>query len=84
MIRTRSRPGFEQRERLNLPFAVLLDPDNKVSQLYGVDAIPTLFVIDKDGKVIHGHVGYEIDFEFLLARELKLTNYSFDAGENNR
>jgi peroxiredoxin len=36
---------------LNLPFPVLLDPGGKVADLYAIDAKPTLFVADADGKI---------------------------------
>ena len=64
---------------LKLPFAVLLDADGKVSKSYGVDAIPALFVIDENGKVVRGEAG----FEFALAQELGIKNYSPTAGAAN-
>ncbi len=62
--------------QLKLPFPVLLDPASKTLQTYGVDAIPALFVIDKDGKVLHGQVGFEPGFEFILAQQLGIKNYN--------
>jgi thiol-disulfide isomerase/thioredoxin len=38
--------------------AVLLDGDGGVSERYGVDGIPRLFVIDQDGRVVWSHQGY--------------------------
>ena len=66
--------------QLKLPFAVLLDPTSKTLQSYGVDAIPAMFVIDKDGKVIHGQVGFEAGLDFILAQELGIKNYFPNAG----
>jgi peroxiredoxin len=65
---------------LKVPFAVLLDPNSKTLQKYGVDAIPALFVIDKDGKVIHGQTGFAPGFEFVLAQQLGIKNYNPMAG----
>jgi peroxiredoxin len=65
---------------LKMPFTVLLDPTSRTLQSYGVDAIPAMFVIDKDGKVLHGQVGFETGFDFLLAQELGIKNYTPMAG----
>lgn len=36
------------------PTAYLLDPDGNVGRLYGAKATPTMFVIDKSGKIVYG------------------------------
>jgi peroxiredoxin len=61
---------------LKLPFPVLLDSDNRISDSYQVDAIPTLFVIDKAGKVVSAHTGFQMGLDFLLAQQLQIKNYS--------
>jgi peroxiredoxin len=66
--------------QLKVPFTVLLDPASKTLQAYGVDAIPAMFVIDKDGKVLHGQVGFQTGFDFMLAQELGIKNYTPMAG----
>ena len=38
-------------------FTVLLDRDNKVNSLYGIEAIPTTFILDREGKIIGMIVG---------------------------
>jgi peroxiredoxin len=73
-------PAEAAASALKVPFPVLLDPSSKVSAAYGVDAIPALFIIDKDGKVLHGQVGFTSGFEFLLARYLGINNYNPMAG----
>lgn len=65
---------------LKVPFAVLLDPASKTLQTYGAAAIPALFVIDKDGKVLHGQTGFAPGFEFLLAQQLGIKDYNPMAG----
>ncbi|MCV9386514.1 TlpA family protein disulfide reductase [Reichenbachiella ulvae] len=43
---------------LGIPYPVLLDPDQ---ELYGellVNVLPTLFILDSDGKVLYTHEGY--------------------------
>jgi peroxiredoxin len=36
---------------MNLPFPVLLDPEETVADLYGIEAVPTVFVVNAEGKV---------------------------------
>ena len=43
---------------LGVRFPVLLDAAKDVSKLYGLSAMPTTFVIDRDGRVRHVHKGY--------------------------
>ncbi len=42
----------------NYPFHVLLDTENKIITSFGVDGIPTKFIIDKKGKVRFKSVGF--------------------------
>jgi peroxiredoxin len=65
-----------------LPFPVLLDPENKTAEAYSVEGIPTMFVIDKDGRIVHAHVGLEQAIEIQLMGELGLKYAGMaDAGE---
>jgi peroxiredoxin len=65
---------------MKLPFPVLLDLTNKTARAYQVDAIPVLFVIDENGKVIYGHTGFDAGMEYVLAHHLGLTNKPGDGG----
>jgi len=76
------RPAEDYAAKMKLPFPVLLDPDSKTADAYGVTAIPTLFVIDENGKVIYGHVGVEQAMEFVLADRLGLKPDTGAAGTN--
>ena len=51
-------------------FPVLLDSRHKVADAYDIDGIPTMFVVDKNGKIIYGHSGFDLAMEFRLATEL--------------
>jgi len=53
-----------------LTFPVLLDAKQKMAEAYQVEGIPTMFVIDKDGKITYGHLGYDTGMNFWLRREL--------------
>ena len=57
-------------ESKGLKLHVLLDTDVEVSRLYGVNGIPTLFVIDKLGVVRARVVGYRPDLEPALSQFL--------------
>jgi peroxiredoxin len=61
---------------LKIPFPVLHDSSGKVSDQYGVDAIPALFVIDKKGDIAYAHTGLDMGFEIVLAQQLGIKNYS--------
>jgi peroxiredoxin len=65
-----------------LPFPVLFDPQSKTAEAYSVEGIPTMFVIDKDGKIVHAHAGLEQAIEIQLMGELGLKYTGMqDAGE---
>jgi cytochrome c biogenesis protein CcmG, thiol:disulfide interchange protein DsbE len=44
-------------KRYGLKFPVLLDPRGHVEDLYGVDALPTTFLIDREGRIRKKVVG---------------------------
>ncbi|HKV54577.1 MAG TPA: TlpA disulfide reductase family protein [Candidatus Binataceae bacterium] len=44
-------------EKKGLKFTVLLDPQNEVGEMYGVDGIPETFIIGRDGRIVAHHVG---------------------------
>ena len=63
---TRERIEKVTRKREQGP-KILLDPDAKVGDLYGVSAIPTLVLVDRQGKIAWISVGYSPDLEARLA-----------------
>jgi peroxiredoxin len=48
--------AFAQKHNLRIP--VLRDPDLEVYRSFGLDAVPTVLVLDRQGKVIRKHVGF--------------------------
>lgn len=46
------------RQRQNLPFPILLDGDHRVTELFSPPAMPTSYLIDRDGVVRYRHVGF--------------------------
>ena len=55
--RWRLRSLHEFIPKNNYDFPVLLDADNAVSAAYGVSALPSAFVIDRDGRIAWDHAG---------------------------
>lgn len=53
-----------------LPFPVLLDPNGTISDEYGVQAIPAMFVVGKDGFVKYAHIGFDPAMEIELSMSL--------------
>jgi peroxiredoxin len=58
----------------------LFDPQSKTADAYSVEGIPTMFVIDKDGKIVHAHVGLEQAVQIQLTSELGLKYSGMDTG----
>ncbi len=49
---------------------VVLDPELAIAQLYGVRALPAIFVIGRDGKVAYYNEGYSEGDELRLSRAI--------------
>jgi cytochrome c biogenesis protein CcmG/thiol:disulfide interchange protein DsbE len=65
-------PAERFASEMKLPFPVLLDLRGQAANAYGVEAIPSLFIIDENGKVIYGHTGFDASLEIVLAHHLGL------------
>lgn len=57
--------------KLGIRFPVLLDGAKAVSKLYGLDAMPTTVVIDRDGQVRHVHLGYRNGLEAVYDQQIR-------------
>ena len=68
-----SREAAKFATAMKLNFPVLLDSSQKMARAYGVEGIPTMFVIDKAGNVIHGNAGLDSNLEYRLASDLGIT-----------
>ncbi len=51
---------------------VVLDPDLQIAQLYGVRALPAIFVIGRDGKIAYYNEGYTEGDELRLSHAIAL------------
>jgi peroxiredoxin len=45
-------------QKHNLRVTVLRDSDQETYRAFGLDAVPTVIVLDKEGKVVRKHVGF--------------------------
>ena len=70
MVRSIAAVAANFATAMKLNFPVTVDPRQKIANAYEVDGIPTMFVIDKSGKVLSGHAGFDMTTEFRLASEL--------------
>ncbi len=57
------KEGLDQFRRIvkaldNTPMQLLSDPKGKTGKQFGVDKIPHMMIIDRDGKVAAVHIGY--------------------------
>ena len=52
-------------------FPILYDNESKVSALYGVDAMPSTVMIDRDGNMRFLHRGYQPGYEKDYAQQVK-------------
>ncbi len=53
----------EMAKKMGLTMPVLLDNTSKVSALYGVDAMPSSILVDRDGNMRYLHRGYKPGYE---------------------
>lgn len=69
-------PGAARRyaDENRLPFPVLVDQDSQTASRYRVGGIPSLFVIDRAGKVRAFHQGLNPSLEAELAADLNASN----------
>jgi cytochrome c biogenesis protein CcmG/thiol:disulfide interchange protein DsbE len=44
-------------EKNGYHFKILLDPENKVGDSYGVSGVPETFIIDRNGRIVAHHMG---------------------------
>lgn len=53
-------------------FPILFDTENKVSELYKVKAMPSTFLIDRDGNMRFLHKGYLPGYEIEYQKQVKI------------
>ena len=53
------KPAQEIVDKTKVTFPVLIDQDQKVSELYDLEAMPSTVVVDRDGIIRYIHLGYK-------------------------
>jgi|GEM_PF-384046 len=66
-----STSAFKFLDKTSVGFPILLDPEDKVTQLYEVDAMPTTVIIGRNGKIRSRHRGYREGYKALYEQEIK-------------
>jgi peroxiredoxin len=70
-VRDRERAAkFIEEKKLSFHLLENDEANNVVRDTYGVRSFPTSFMIDRDGKVIFAHVGFEAGDEAKLEKEI--------------
>jgi thiol-disulfide isomerase/thioredoxin len=67
-MQKRIAPYFESK---GFTFPALLDPKKEIATEYGVNVLPTSFLIAADGTIAARHVGFRLGDEKVLERELR-------------
>ena len=52
-------------------FPILFDDNNRVSELYGVDAMPATVLVDRNGDIRYMHRGYKPGYELEYEKQVK-------------
>jgi len=55
----------------NITFPILMDSQGEVSKAYKVEAIPRVFLIDKEGKIVKDILGYSPENEKILREAIE-------------
>lgn len=58
-------------EKLPANFKIIYDPNGKVAELYGVKAMPTSFLIDRQGNLVLTKAGFQIKEKDELEKKIK-------------
>ena len=72
-VNVENNPEAAQRALQEIPvtFPILFDNDGTVSKLYDISAMPTTYLLDRDGKVRYLHKGYKPGYEIDYRRQIK-------------
>jgi thioredoxin-related protein len=61
---------FMKRYKPPIPYLVAVDDNSTLLQKYKVTVLPKIVLINKHGKVLYEHVGYEADHEKEVKNEI--------------
>ncbi|RMH22828.1 MAG: TlpA family protein disulfide reductase [Gammaproteobacteria bacterium] len=58
-------------KQIHVSFPILYDPENDTPAQYEVEAMPSSFIIDRDGNIRYAHKGYVDGDEIIYEKQLK-------------
>jgi len=53
------------------PFIVAFDPEGKTAEAFGVPAMPSSFIINQEGTIIHSHAGFDPHKTDVVEKEIQ-------------
>ncbi len=53
------------------PFTVAFDPEGKTAEAYGVPAMPSSYIVNQDGTIIHFHAGFDPKKTDIVEKEIQ-------------
>lgn len=66
-----SSKGLKLLEKIPVTFPILFDNKSEVSEMLNVDAMPTTYLIDRDGNIRFHHRGYKPGYEQSYEKQIK-------------
>ncbi len=58
-------------DEIKVSFPILFDPKNKIPEKYELEAMPSTYMIDRDGKIRFAHQGYLPGYEQTYEKQIK-------------
>lgn len=68
----------------NMTYPVLLDPGQKTVDAFHVESVPSLVIVDRDGKIVYGHSGFDQRMQIDLARTLGAAGFRMGGMDGRR
>ncbi|GAB4274573.1 MAG: hypothetical protein Kow0029_15050 [Candidatus Rifleibacteriota bacterium] len=62
---------FVRRFKPSIPYMLAIDDNSTLLQKYNVTVLPRTIIINRQGKILHDHLGYEATHEKELENEIK-------------
>ncbi len=66
-----SNKAIAMLDKTSVSFPILFDETKQVSKLYNVSAMPTTFLLDRNGKLRYLHKAYKPGYEHKYAKQIK-------------
>ncbi len=66
-----SNKGLSLLKEVPVSFPVVFDPESKITELFNVEAMPTTYLLDRDGNMRYLHRGYQPGYEVAYETQIK-------------